>query len=165
MTNNEKKNKFKVRTLLKDIFGFAEHQEKATYGLGYKLTLKRNKDDAILKKAVALADARIKIDHIHWYIAHYTPSIQQQTILSKQILNKTPTELRYVERFVFMKEINIQNPWNFELVSQESMNNPIWIIIGFQQRDRQDSQNLSIDSFCRLVLNVLLERKSIQILV
>ena len=27
---------------------------------------------------------------------------------------------------------------------------PIWINIGFQQRDRQDSQNLNNDTFCRL---------------
>ena len=49
-----------------------------------------------------------------------------------------------------MKEVANQNLWNFELGSEESMNVPIWIIIGFQQRDRQDSQNLNIDSFCRL---------------
>ena len=30
------------------------------------------------------------------------------------------------------------------------MNVPIWIIIGFQQRDRQDFQYLNIDTFCRL---------------
>ena len=34
--------------------------------------------------------------------------------------------------------------------SPESMNVPIWFIIGFQQRDRQNSQNLNNDSFCRL---------------
>ena len=61
--------------MLKDVFGFAEHQEKATCGLGYKLTLTRNKDDAVLQKAVAIADARIKLDHIHWYVAQFTPSI------------------------------------------------------------------------------------------
>ena len=33
---------------------------------------------------------------------------------------------------------------------QENMNVPIWLIIGFQQQDRQDSQNLKNDSFCRL---------------
>ena len=32
----------------------------------------------------------------------------------------------------------------------ESKNVSIWIIIGFQQRDRQDSQNLNKDMFCRL---------------
>ena len=30
------------------------------------------------------------------------------------------------------------------------MNVPIWIIIGFQQWDKQDSQNLNNDPFCRL---------------
>ena len=30
------------------------------------------------------------------------------------------------------------------------MNVPIRIFIGFQQRDRQDSQKLNIDTFCRL---------------
>ena len=34
--------------------------------------------------------------------------------------------------------------------SQECMNVPIWIIIRFQQRDRQDSQNLNNDTSCRL---------------
>ena len=30
------------------------------------------------------------------------------------------------------------------------MNTPVWIIIGFQQRDRQDSHNLHIGTLCRL---------------
>ena len=32
--------------MLKDVFGFAECQEKATYGLCYNLTLTRNNDEA-----------------------------------------------------------------------------------------------------------------------
>ena len=70
--------------------------------------------------------------------------------MSKQILSETPTELRYVERSVFMKQVINQNLWNFELGSEENMNVPIWIIIGFQQQDRQDSQNLNTDTFCSL---------------
>ena len=151
MTNNKSmKGKYHVRIMLKDVFGFAEHQEKATFGLGYKLTPTRNKDEAVIDKVAGIADARIKIHHIHWCVPHYTPSIQQQSILSKQILSRTPTELRYVERSVFMKEVKNQNIWNFELGSQESMNVPIWIIIIFQQQDRQDSQNLNNDTFYRL---------------
>ena len=49
-----------------------------------------------------------------------------------------------------MKEVNNQKLWNFELGSQESVIVPVWIILGFQQRDRQDSQNLNDDAFCRL---------------
>ena len=49
-----------------------------------------------------------------------------------------------------MKEVNRQNLWNFDLGSQESTNVLIWIIIRFQQQDRQTSQNLKINTFCRL---------------
>ena len=103
-----------------------------------------------MQKAVALTDARIKIDHIHWYVPHYTPSIHKQDILSKQILSKTPTELRYVEMSVFMKQVNNRNLGYFELGSQETMNVPIWPIIGFQEIHREASQNLNNGSFCRL---------------
>ena len=149
-TNKNKKGKYRLRFKNKDVFSFVEHHKKATYGLGYKLTLTRYKDETVLDKSAGVADARIKIDHIHWYVPHFTPSIQQQGILSKQILKKTHTELRFVERSVFMEEVNNQNPWNFELGGQESMNVPIWVIIRFQQRDRPDSQNLNNDTFCRL---------------
>ena len=105
LTNNKNlKGKNLLRIMLKDIFGFAEHRKKATNGLNYKLTLTRNKDDAIMDKTMGIADARIRIGNIHWRIPHYTPSIQEQGILSEQILNKTPTEFRYVERSLFMEE-------------------------------------------------------------
>ena len=51
-----------------------------------------------------------------------------------------------------MKEMNNQNLWNFELGSQVKMIVPIWIIIGIQQRNRQDSQVLNDDTFCRLLV-------------
>ena len=115
-TNNKNlKGKYHLRIMLKVGFGFAECHEKSTYGLGYELTPTRNKDEAVLDKVAGIADARIKIDHIHCYVPHYTPSIQQQGILSKQILSKTPTDLQYVERSAFMKEIENENLWIFEL--------------------------------------------------
>ena len=49
-----------------------------------------------------------------------------------------------------MKEVNTQNLWTFELRTQEGINNPIWIYVGFQQNDRQHDQNLNNDTFCRL---------------
>ena len=49
-----------------------------------------------------------------------------------------------------MKEVKNQNLLTFELGSQESMNAPIYEIIGFQHLDGQDSQNLKNDTFCRL---------------
>ena len=46
--------------------------------------------------------------------------------------------------------MNNQNLWNFKLGSQESMDVPVWSIIGFQQRDRRISQILKNDTFCGL---------------
>ena len=81
---------------------------------------------------------------------HYNPYMQQQIILSKQILYKTPTEIKYPEKSVFMKkEVNTQNFWTFELGTQEGINIPAWVFVVFQQNDRQHDQNLN-DTFVRL---------------
>ena len=147
-----RKGKYHLRITLKDVFGFAKHQKKATYALGYNVTLTTNEDEAIIDKPPGSPDAGIKIDHIQWYKSHYTPSIQQQGILSKQIFKKTPTELRYIERSVFMKEVKNESIWNFELGSQENMDVPIQNIIGFKQKDRQHAQIFNTDAFCRLAV-------------
>ena len=140
------KGKYHMRIYLKDIFGFPEHQEKATYGLGYKLTITRNSDNAVLNKTNATAIGKIKINCIEWYVPDFTASLKEQGILMKQITDKIPTELRSVERSVFMKEVNTQNLWSFELGTQEGVNFLMWIIVGFQQRERQGSQNLANDT-------------------
>ena len=110
----------------------------------------RNNDSAVLNKDNAINVGKIKINAIEWYVPHYTPSIQQQAILSKQILNKTPTQIQYPERSIFMKEVNTQNVWTFELGTQEGVNIPTWVFVGFQQNDRQHDQNLNNDTFVRL---------------
>ena len=46
-----------------------------------------------------------------------------------------------------MKEVNTRTIWNFELRTQEGMKVLLWIFVGFQQRDRQMSQNLNKSSF------------------
>ena len=162
--NKNAKGKYHLRIMLKDVFGFAEHQEKATYGLGYKSTSNRNKVEAVIDEAGGIAVARIKIDHICWCVPQYTPSIEQQNTMSQHFLSRTPTELRCVERSVLMEEVNNQNLWNLELGSQESMSVPIWIIIGFQQRIGKTVRILIMILFADyllLVLNVLLEPKNI----
>ena len=64
--NKSQRGKYHVRIYLKDVFGFAEYQEKATYGLGYKLTLTRNTDNAVLNKANATNNAKLQINAIEW---------------------------------------------------------------------------------------------------
>ena len=138
-----------MRIYLKDMFGFAEHQEKATYGLGYKLTLPRNSDKAVLNKTNATVIGKIKINSIESYVQLYTASPKVQGILMNQITDKIPTGLRYVGRSAFTKEVNTQNLWSFELGTQEGVNFPLCNIVGFQQSDRQHDPNLNKDTFYR----------------
>ena len=89
-------------------------KEKDSFGLVYKLTLTRNSDNAVLNKDNATNICRKKFNAIEGYVPHYTPSISNQSIVSKQLLSKTPTELQYVERSVLMKEVITCNFWTFQ---------------------------------------------------
>ena len=150
LTNKKNfKGKYHIRIYLKDMFGFVENQEKGTYGLGYKLTLTRNTDNAVLYKDNAAANAIVKINSLAWYVPHYSPNLEEYNKLMTQIKNNTPTQLNYIEGSVFMKEVNTQNLWTFEVGSQEGINVPIWIFVAFQQNDRQNDQNLNNDTFYR----------------
>ena len=138
-----------IKIYLKDFFGITEHQEKGTYGLGYKLTLTRNTDNAVLKKAAATNNAKIKIISHDWYVPHYSPNLEEYYKLMYQIKKNTPTLLHYPERSVFMKELKTEILWIFELGTQEGINVPIWIFVALQQNDRQNDQDLNIDNFYR----------------
>ena len=106
--NKNQKGKYHIRVYLKDFFGFAEHQKKAIFGLGYKLTLTRTSDNPNLNKDKAINIGKTKTDSIECSIPHHTPSINKQAKLSKQILNKVPTEVQFAGRSVSMKEVNTQ---------------------------------------------------------
>ena len=150
LANNKSiKGKYHIRIYLGDIFGFAEHQEKGKYGLGYKLTLTRNTDNAVLNKDDAVGNGRIKINSLDWYIPHCSPNLEEYNKLMQQIRKSTPTLLHYPERSVFMKEVNTQNLWSFELGTREGINVPIWRFVVFQQNDRQNDQIFNNDTFFR----------------
>ena len=139
LTNNKnEKGTFFVRIKLKDLFGFAD-QEKITYGLGYTLTLKRNTNNDAILRSVGVDAAKVVIKDIGWYIPHYVPSLENQQFVMDQILNKDPTELSYTERIIFRKDVNTNSNWTFELGSAgESC--PTFVIVGFQARNKIDSQ-------------------------
>ena len=61
--------------MLKAAFGFAEYQEKTTLGLGYKLTVTRNSDSAVLNKDNGNNKAETKTISFEWYAPHHNPSI------------------------------------------------------------------------------------------
>ena len=103
-----------------------------------------------MDKAPGIADARSKVDNIHWHVPQFELSIRQQCILAEPMSSKTATKLRYIEDYVFLEDLKHQYLSNFELVSPEKLKVKIWNFVKFQQRDRQDSQNLNSYTFCRL---------------
>ena len=144
LTNNKnEKGTFFVRKKLKDLFGFAD-QEKITYGLGYTLTLKWNTNNDAILRSVGVDAAKVVIKDIGWYIPHYVPSLENQQLVMNQILNKDPTELFYTERIIFRKDVNTNSNWTFELVGNAGGNSgescPTFVIVGFQARNKIDSQ-------------------------
>ena len=149
LTNNKtEKGTFFVRIKLKDLFGFAD-QEKITYGLGYSLTLKRNNNNDSIIRDNGVDAAKIYIKDISWYNPHYTPSMENQQLVMDQILDKDPTELYYMERFVFRKDVNTNNNWTFEL-GNRGESTPTFVIVGFQARNKIDSQTHDNAIFDRL---------------
>ena len=149
LTNNKnEKGTFFVRTKLKDLFGFAD-QEKITYGFGYTLTLKRNNNNDPIIRDNGVDAAKINIKDISWYIPHYTPSMENQQLVMDQILDKDPTELYYIERVVFRKDVNTNNNWTFEL-GNSGESTPTFVIVGFQARNKVDSQTHDNAIFDRL---------------
>ena len=109
LTNNKKiKGKYHLRIYLKGIFVFADHQETASYGLGYRLTLTRNTNNAVLNRDNTTKKAKIKIIAKVCYVPHYTPGLKELNELMNQTTKKTPTNIHYPEKFVFMKEFNTQ---------------------------------------------------------
>ena len=135
LTNNKNfKGKYHVRIYVKDVFGFAEQQKTGICGLGYKLTLTRNIDNAALNEDNTTNNDKIKINAIDCYVPHYICCLEEYNKLMNQIVKKTPAELHYPEGSVLMEEVKIQLFWTFELGSQEGINVPLWIYVVFNQK-------------------------------
>ena len=130
------------------MFGFAD-QEKITYGWGYSLTLKRNNNNDPIIRDNGVDAEKINIKDISWYIPHYTPSMEKQQLVMDQILDKDPTEIFYTERTVFRKDVNTNNSWTFES-GKSGESTPTYVVVGFQARNKIDSQTHDNAKFDRL---------------
>ena len=142
LTNNKTtKGNYHVRIYLKDVFGFAERQDNCSYGLGYKITLQRNSDNHVLShpaqanNAANLAFAgRVIIDDVSWYVPHYTPSISNNKLLLEHSVSKAPTELSYIKRSSYMKDVTTENNSTFELGVGDGIEIPIYVIVGIHAK-------------------------------
>ena len=70
-------------------------------------------DNAVSSKDSATNKAKIEINSIEWYVPHYTLQLKEYNKFMNQITKKTPTDLHYPEKSVFMKETNTQKFLDF----------------------------------------------------
>ena len=101
--NKTQKGKYHVRIYLKDVFGFAEYREKATYGLGYKLSLTRNTDNGQIKEAFR---ALTKDDILQPYISEddFRSSNEGNSIGN----NKYSFDIRYQKNFENAQSVKVE---------------------------------------------------------
>ena len=65
------------------------------------------------------------------------------------IVSRTATELLYYEKSSYMKDITAENKWRCELRKENGIDVPIFIIVGFLQRDQFIQQHRKNDTFYR----------------
>ena len=65
------------------------------------------------------------------------------------IVCKAATELTYIKRSSFMKDITTENIWTFELGVGDGFNIPIYVVVGFLQREQFNQQHQNNDTFNR----------------
>ena len=94
--------------------------------------MKRNNDNSVIVHAL-LGNANvidINVKDFSWYVPHFTPNIAQQTLLSKHIFSRVPTELSYIDRSVGVKRLDAQSNWFFALGVKGGIDVPRNVIIG-----------------------------------
>ena len=69
-----------------------------------------------------------------------------------QLLNNDPTELNYMKRIVFKKGLNTNSNWTFDL-GNSGESTPTFVIVGFQARNKIDSQTHDNAKFDRLPIS------------
>ena len=114
----------------------------------YKLTIQSNSDNHVLSHPAQANDAeivalarRVIIDDISLYVAHYTPSVTNHKLMLGRMVSKAPTELSKIKRSSYVEDVTTENNCTFELGAVDGIEIPIYVIVGFMQRDQFNQQH------------------------
>ena len=138
--NSNPKGSFSFRIPLKYIFGFCEDYDKVVYGLKHNLTLIRNDDNNAIFKTNAvdgggndvLADGKVILSKISWFMPHVTPAEKDKMELYKIIERKEKIPVGY--RMIQCDSASIPQAiaFSWRLSVKSSPEVPSFIIVGFQ---------------------------------
>ena len=150
--NSDPKGSFSFKIPLKHIFGFCEDYDKVVYGLKHNLTLTRNDDnDAIFRAANdaagnAVANDKIVLSKISWFMPHVTPADSNKMELYKIIERKEKLPVGYRMIQCDTASIPQTNSFSWRLSVKSSPEVPRFIIVGFQT-GKTISQTENISTF------------------
>ena len=65
------------------------------------------------------------------------------------IVPKTPTELTYIKQSSYVKDVTIENNWTLGLGVGDSVDLPIFVIVGFMQTYQFNQQHQNKGTFYR----------------
>ena len=145
VVNSNPRGTFSFKIPLKHIFGFCEDYDKVVYGLKHNLTLTRNDDnDAIFRAANdaagnAIANGKIILSKISWFMPHVTPADKDKMELYKIIERKEKLPVGY--RMIQCDSATIPQATSFSwrLLVKSSPEAPRFIIVGIQT-DKSSNQ-------------------------
>ena len=144
-TGADNRGKFNFKIPLKHFLGFCEDYKKILYGMQQRLTLTRTGDDnAILKGQNAagnavVADGKIKINKISWFMPHVIPSDAYRLQLDKVIEKKEKIPVGY--RMLQCDNLPVPagiGTFTWRLGVKSSPDIPRFIIVGFQTEKHND---------------------------
>ena len=161
--NSDPRGTVSFKIPLKHIFGFCENYDKVVYGLKHNLTLTRNDDnDAIFRAANdaagnAVANGKIILSKISWFMPHVTPADKDKMELYKIIEGKEKLPVGY--RMIQCDSATIPEATSFSwrLSVKSSPEVPRFIIVGFQT-DKSSNQftnpsifnNVNVSNLCHV---------------
>ena len=142
--NSDPRGTFSFRIPLKHILGFCGDYDKVVYGFKHNLTLTRNDDDDAIFRAAnnaaggAVADGKIRLDKISWFMPHVTPADNDKMELYKIIEKKEKIPVGY--RMIQCDSATIPQAISFSwrLSVKSSPEVPRFIIVGFQTNKSGD---------------------------
>ena len=143
--NSDPRGTFSFKIPLKHIFGFCEDYDKVVYGLNHNLTLTRNDDnDAIFRAANdaagnAVANGKIILSKISWFMPHVTPADKDKMELYKIIERKEKLPVGYRMLQCDSATIPQATSFSWRLSVKSSPEVPRFIIVGFQT-DKSSNQ-------------------------
>ena len=153
IVKSQPRGSFSFRIPLKYIFGFCEDYDKVVYGLKHNLTLTRDNDNNAIFKSDAVdgggndvvADGKVILSKISWFMPHVTPADKDKMELYKIIERKEKIPVGY--RMIQCDSASIPQAlmFSWRLSVKSSPEVPRFIIVGFQTGKSNDQkQNPSL---------------------